>query len=358
MLKLKKIFLLGLLTAAVGMVAMSCTEPAETTDYYSVKVYGGSGSKMQVEAGTIVSITANDSAGFVFKYWESSTSDVVFKDSSAKTTTFAMPEKDVVITAQFDVAVYTVDVVGGEADYDDYEEGETVNIVAAEYRDSTFLTWTTSSVGVTFVDAKKPETSFKMPARNVVVTANYAPVPEYAAVRFTWELKEQSKIQSIAASADDFKRWYEEVYMKEDYIEEDATTAPTFEGSPDVPDNIYSRTLHSVSGSPYKSKYFAISEGVREGKYSAVCTVDDPRYENIADIVANYDVSAADDNVFFEIAFDVGTFLEGEDDLGWFDQKRDNPYDDPRLEKAKAKKLVKKINKGYVTYYILHRARK
>ena len=53
-----------------------------------------------------------------------------------------------------------------------YEAGKTVTIHAGSRSNYTFIGWTTSS-GVTFADAAKADTTFKMPAKTVEVTANW-----------------------------------------------------------------------------------------------------------------------------------------------------------------------------------------
>ena len=53
-----------------------------------------------------------------------------------------------------------------------YEADKTVTIYAGSRSNYTFIGWTTSS-GVTFADASKADTTFKMPAKAVEVTANW-----------------------------------------------------------------------------------------------------------------------------------------------------------------------------------------
>ncbi|MDR2694142.1 MAG: hypothetical protein LBB74_08000 [Chitinispirillales bacterium] len=194
------------------------------------------------------------------------------------------------------------------------------------------------------------------------------PEPEIvydADVRYTWESAEEHKIQSIAASYGDVKDWIDNVYHDIDYIEEDASEVPLYNGSSLIPNNIYSSTLHgaSATGSPYKGAYLPINKGL----YTAVCTGDDEL--GTFDIVANYNINVVGDLSYFEIAFDVGTFTDpqwgGISETAWYSEVRDNPNTDPRLEKApangktKVRKLTKKLsNGGSVTYYFLRRAQK
>jgi len=177
-----------------------------------------------------------------------------------------------------------------------------------------------------------------------------------AKVRFTWERNQMPFIQSIAASYDDVQKWYNYVYMAADYIEEDASEVPKYNGSQYIPDNIYSSALPQ-SAERYKGFYHTILAG----KYTAVCTVDDIVFNRTYDIVANYqiDVSGSGTIRYFEVAFDVKRYLNGNSDKGWIweDYGSDPNTNDPLLQKAPAKRLVKKIEGDGVTFYVLSRPR-
>jgi len=371
----RKIFSLGLLLAALGLLVSSCVEPKDT---YSVTVSGSgavsdNGSGTEYEAGDVVTIKAGTKADSVFWMWTSDTvSNVTFDNPTSPTTTFIMPAMNVAVKAWWkpkdvEVEYYTAYIFNDGEDQEnvfveEYEAGDTVKITAV----GSFLMWAATDtngafINVNFGNAFARSTFFIMPAKDVYVFV----VPEVdiepeASVRYTWEAVEQPNIIAISASYDDVLYWFEEVYSAADYVEEDATAIPLYDGSHEIPDNIYSRTIGSTE---YKGVYLPISEG----QYTAVCSVIDTLFfkvdtasgdtlYNIADIVANYDIEiGADEKSYFEIAFDVGTFLAGEDDLGWFGEKYDNPVTGPSLEKAKVKKLVKKVKKGKVTYYVLHR---
>jgi hypothetical protein len=218
-----------------------------------------------------------------------------------------------------------------------------------------------------------------MPGRNVTITANFddeggIDIDTITYVRFSWRTADQGSISSIAANYDEVLEWYLTVYMAEDYVEEDATDIPILAGkggSPELPINIYSSTLGNTE---YKSTYLEISGG----EYTAVCTIEDEY--GYVDVVANYGILSYDELVamdkgvegylYTEIAFDVGTFLAGEEDddwetdddgnsLGpWFWDITDDPDAPPILAKKPVKKLVKVIKKDNVTYYVLHRAKK
>jgi len=376
MLKLRKIFSLGLLLAALGLLVSSCVEPKDT---YSVKIDGGGAGaatdKSEYEEGETVEINAGTApAGKVFEQWTSSSAEVEFKDAKSVKTTFTMPAKNVTVTAHWKNTVVTNEphlawiFYNGEdqEDYDaeEYYAGDTVRITAV----GSFFMWIAANTDmddliVKFGDIKKRSTYFIMPDEEVYIMAIPEILPFDADVRYTWEAAEQSKITYIAASYDDVKDWFENVYLEGDYTEEDASDVPLHDGSEVIPNNIYSSNFESA---PYKGVYLPIYEG----QYTAVCTVVDSTFPvknddgeiigyNIADIVANYDIEVGDDGKsYFEVAFDVGAFLAGEDDLGWFPDKYETPDTKPRLEKTKVKKFVKKLKKGNVTYYVLHRVGK
>jgi len=284
---------------------------------------------------------------------------------------FVMPAKNVTLTANWTTVpvvpqTYPVTILyAGESSLGAgfYREGETVTIIAGTKQGKSFDGWISDDVY--FDDETSYITTFVMPDYPVTIYVNWADAVVGfgdAKVRFAWESAEQRFIQSIAANTEDVAYWYEEIFLSGYYNDLDATDYPYFSGNENVPVNLYSRTLHSETGSPYKGKYF----DTYEGGYTAVATVEDryiydPYYgPQLYDIVANYaiDVDGAGGRAFFEIAFDVGVFLDGYDDIGWFD---DSFYDDaapPRLEKKKAAKLLKKLKKDGVTYYVFKRAAK
>lgn len=191
-----------------------------------------------------------------------------------------------------------------------------------------------------------------------------------AFVRFTWEAAEQQHIDFIAASYTDVDAWYYDVYYVECYAPnggtpENCSDVPVTRGSRDLPNNIYSRTLGSTVN---KGKYFPI----KAGTYTAVAAVEDPNpLFDDASIVANYTItidkattSSDGNDRYFEIAFDVGTYLAGEDDLGWFGETYDNPNDGPRLSKSILVKTIApqvfKMPGGTmeVTYYVIRRPKR
>jgi len=341
--------------------------------------------KSKFAEGDTVYVYAGEKDGSTFAGWTLPTSVVaLYPDYYNKNTddfVFIMPATNVTLTATWtagpvEPSTFNVTVINGTVGevVDDewvvdniaiFAQGDPVYIFADDKEDSLFFKWTTSD-GFSFYSDTLPLTSFLMPSKNVTVTATYLPDTK-SLVRYTWKSSEQYLISSIDADYDAVEAWVNDVYDAEGYNKLDATAEPISHGSKEIPENIYSSTLKSDE---YKGKYFGISEGEDNGWYTAICTVvdsinpielGDSISYHIWDIVANYDVSVSEDTPerkYFEVGFDVLTFLEGEDDSGWIPEIRDNPYDNPRLEKSKATKLLKKVKKNNVTYYVFHRMSK
>jgi len=387
LLKYWKVLSLGAVVTAMGLFMASCVEdPPEDETKYSVSigtweivdmseegidtlkgVTGTSGTGKYAK-GETVTIKAGTKPGYVFIGWTSDEESNVFgvdedgdpEVNTRKTATFVMPGKNVRITAWYyesDVEGYTVTVIGGDADNEYNEEGDIVTISANISKDSLFVKWVTDTSVVKFINGttiKSEVAKFRMPAEDVSVTAVFAPKPDMyqTAVRFTWYMVDEPNIESIIADKASVDSWKTNVFLDEDFVEEDASEVPTYSGIPGIPAEIFPT---------YKSKYFAVPlDDKGKGFYTAVCTVYDPEYDDFTYIVANYEVTPTgkqEENIFFEIGFDVGTYLADEG-KPWIKEDRDNPQTDPRLEKRKVKKLVKTFKNGNVTYYILHKAKK
>jgi len=76
------------------------------------------------------------------------------------------------------VTTYTVTVVNGTGG-GKYEAGETVSVEATKSDGRTFKNWTSTSAAVSFANASASATTFKMPASNVTVTANFETTQTY-----------------------------------------------------------------------------------------------------------------------------------------------------------------------------------
>jgi uncharacterized repeat protein (TIGR02543 family) len=132
----------------------------------------GSASPSSAEAGTEVILTATPSNGYVFKEWQIISGGVTVSGNK-----FTMPAGDVIVKAIFEetsVQTYMVTVNGSHASTTgagSYTKDETVNIYAGNRSGYTFTGWTSSDVMIT--DAGNKNTSFIMPEKNVIVTANW-----------------------------------------------------------------------------------------------------------------------------------------------------------------------------------------
>jgi hypothetical protein len=172
-------------------------------------------------------------------------------------------------------------------------------------------------------------------------------------VRFTWEAYQRNySILEIIAGYDDVKHWHDNIYMLPGYVDDDATDIPLYDGSYDIREKIY-----SSSRPQYATRYKGVYLSTSKGNYTAVCTVND--FYNTFDIVANYKIRVGDAGTvrYYEVAFDVKSIIDGRDDRGWiWGDYGGNPRTyDPLLEKAPAKRLMKKIEKDDVTFYVFRR---
>jgi hypothetical protein len=246
-----------------------------------------------------------------------------------------------------------------------YADGDAVSIRAgSDPLGFKFTEWTTSDEDVTFANPKNRNTSFTMPARDVRIRPWFLS-DGYPYVRFTWETVENQNITHVSASEDEIDWWLSDVYADMANSDADFTDIPLYNGNPDV-----GTVWTNSSNTPGKGKYWQSETG----NFTAVCGVQDGY--GLAEIVANYTLTinnamAAmyypdDGKRWFEIAFDVGTFLSDPDmdDYAWFDEIRDNSYDAPRLVKktAKMKKFVQKKETDFgsidITYYVIRRDKK
>jgi uncharacterized repeat protein (TIGR02543 family) len=144
---------------------------------------GSSGSGSHAE-DTAVSISAGiPPEGMRFREWiAEEAAGVVFADASSPDTTFIMPSNDVTVTAVFEIMMYIVTVnsagVGSTGGGVLFTAGSVIEISAgAAPEGMRFVNWTTESEGVVFTNALNPLTTFTMPARDVIVTANFEFLP-------------------------------------------------------------------------------------------------------------------------------------------------------------------------------------
>jgi len=378
-----KVLALGVVAAAFGLMTASCSSTEDDDETYTVTLNGAGEysyvglysldvSKIKEQSkfseGDTVVVDAGEMEDDEFVNWTvtSGVVPLIGFDLTDEVLVFVMPAKNVTLTANWTSGpvvpvAYKVTLDAGDLATGGgfYAPGATVSIYAGTKYGKLFAGW--ESDDVDFEDETSYITTFTMPNYDVDVSVVWANA-DSAKVRFSWELAEQVSLQSIAANTADVADWYENVFLGDDYDIEDATDWPYFVGNAGVPENVYSRTLHGEDGSPNKGKYFSTFEG----NYTAVATVEDREIvdedgeRHVYDIVANYilDVDEEDGKAFFEVAFDIGNFLDAGEDKGWFDDKFADDTTPPRLEKKKGAKFLKKLKKGNITYYVFKRAAK
>ncbi len=151
----------------------------KATPGYTLTVDGGTSNKEKYAANELATVTAEVKSDKDFDGW--TTEDgVTFADASAAVTTFAMPAKDVTVTANFKdkpPTLYELTVDGGTSNKEKYAANELATVTAEVKSDKDFDGWTTTD-GVTFADASAAVTTFAMPAKDVTVTANFKDKPQ------------------------------------------------------------------------------------------------------------------------------------------------------------------------------------
>ncbi len=120
--------------------------------------------------------SAGDKTGYTFTGWLGSNST-----NYTAGTTYAMPNSDLTLTAQWSATDYVVTMAQSPAagatlngGTTTAHYGGTINISTNVPSGYVFNGWT-SSPSVTFADASATSTSFTMPASNVTITANFTP---------------------------------------------------------------------------------------------------------------------------------------------------------------------------------------
>ena len=135
-----------------------------TTNSYTLTVNGQSEQKAYNED---VEVTAEDKTGETFTGW--TVEGVEVADKSSKKLNFKMPANNVTLTANYTTNSYTL-TVNGQSEQKAYNED--VEVTAEDKAGETFTGWTVEGVEVADKNSKK--LSFKMPANNVTLTANYS----------------------------------------------------------------------------------------------------------------------------------------------------------------------------------------
>ncbi|MBP5639415.1 MAG: hypothetical protein J6X55_08045, partial [Victivallales bacterium] len=161
---------------AVSSEGKTVLEPfVLTLPQYPISVTGGKASTTKAFQGDTVEITADTAPEHTFfNGWESE-DGIKFADEKASKTTFAMPAKNVSVTAVFEnEPMYEFTVVNGTPTKGQTYKGDTVTVTAeAPEAHKEFTAWT-SEDDVVFQEPNSLTTSFTMPERNVTVKAEFA----------------------------------------------------------------------------------------------------------------------------------------------------------------------------------------
>ena len=178
------ILLIGLALIA-GMVGISCGTSGHDLTVAADPAAGGTATdetKGSLYAeGTIIKIRAEANTGYQFVGWTAPAG--MFGNANAAATIFAMPGADVTVTANFaagyDLSMAANPEGGGTAadlfDASPYLAGTVISIQAEASGGSQFISWTAPAG--TFAAANSAETTFTMPAQDVIVTANFQVLP-------------------------------------------------------------------------------------------------------------------------------------------------------------------------------------
>ena len=143
---------------------------------YSLSVNNGNGSGNFNENAQVI-IVADLIEGYAFSHW-STVNGGSFEDSNSVSTTFTMPENNVVITANYEEKPSTHSLtVNNGTGTGGYLLNTQISISADDAPlGYAFSHWSTDNGG-SFEDSNSVSTTFTMPENNVVVTANYQVLP-------------------------------------------------------------------------------------------------------------------------------------------------------------------------------------
>lgn len=136
---------------------------------FYVSVTGGTGGG-EYYVGATVTVAANPLGGAAFVKWTVTGIDTAGLDLTKPELTFIMPLNNVTVKATYSEMEYSVTVIGGTADKAKAKYGDIVTVTANAPAGKRFARWT-SEGGVSFDNLTSEETTFKMPANSVTITA-------------------------------------------------------------------------------------------------------------------------------------------------------------------------------------------
>jgi hypothetical protein len=159
--------------------------------------------------GTPITLTATPNAGYAFVRWVVENGDIELASATSAETTFTMPAGNVVVRAEFGVASYTVEVWcspygygTGTANPTSATAGTTITLTATPNAGYAFSKWIRLDNGVTFTldNTTTAETTFTMPAGNVIVMAEFhiLPVGADPAYYGVWRAEDYSNQVTIS----------------------------------------------------------------------------------------------------------------------------------------------------------------
>lgn len=130
------------------------------------------------QEGTIVTIKANDKAGYVFDKWVVVSGGVSLTDENNKETTFVMPESNVEIKATYKaIPKYTVTIIDGKlADNTtngSFKEGESLTITADTKAGFIFDKWTATGITLTSEQLTSQTITITVGTNDITLTATY-----------------------------------------------------------------------------------------------------------------------------------------------------------------------------------------
>ena len=156
-------------------------------DYIVTVINDGNGTGYANPGGgsarTSISLTAVPNDGYIFDFWELVSGGGFAGKPTANPYTFRLRNDDAVVKAHFKRGgSYNVNVAASPAEggtvtgAGTYYENSTVTVSASPGSGYRFVNWS-SNDGVNFADANASTTTFKSPAHDVTVTANFEVIP-------------------------------------------------------------------------------------------------------------------------------------------------------------------------------------
>ncbi|MEG1577711.1 MAG: discoidin domain-containing protein [Oscillospiraceae bacterium] len=155
---------------------MGAADSVPDAPKYNLTVTNGVGSG-SFQAGATVTVSANTSSGKLFTGWTANGITLSNEQKITNPMTFTMPANHVTLTATYEaIPTFSVTVTGGIGG-GEYTESATVTVTATVPSGKRFVNWTTED-GVVFANANAETTTFSMPAKAVIVTANFEAIQE------------------------------------------------------------------------------------------------------------------------------------------------------------------------------------